>query len=149
MNLTTIILTSVQGLSLIAPFIALYAVNAAKQNNYEKHKKTQKSLFAICIFGVLLLELQIRLSGGSGSLVKDSPYLHTTFFEILLISHIIGAVLTYIIWGILLFKSNNKNKKGLLPGKFTNTHKKFGIITIIGLFYTAITSLIVFIMIHL
>ena len=149
MSITTLILTSVQGLTLIAPFVALYAVKAVRHNNYEKHQKVQKILFYVCILAVLLLELQIRLSGGSGSLVQDSPYLHTTFFEVVLTSHIIGAIITYIIWGILLFRSNNKYKKRVLPGVFSKAHKKIGILTIVGLFYTAITSLIVFIMIHL
>jgi len=149
MGITTIIITSaIQGLTLIAPFIALYAVYFAKQKNYIKHQKIQKILFTICIIAVIMLEIQIRISGGSGSLVQDSSYIDTTFFKVVLTGHIIGSILTYIVWGILLFKSKNRYKKGNLPGGFSKTHKRMGYITVIGLFYTAITSLAVFIMMH-
>jgi uncharacterized membrane protein YozB (DUF420 family) len=138
-----------QLLSIIAPFIALYAVSIAKKKKYIQHLKVQKKLFVVCVIGVIILEVQIKLSGGSGSLVEMSPYLSTTFFKVVLISHIIGSILTYIIWGILLFKSNKKHKKELLPGGFSKSHKKMGYITIIGLFYISITSLIILIMMFL
>ena len=54
-------------LSILAPFIALYAVRLVKQGKFEQHIKIQKNLFYACVLGVILLELTIRFSGGSGS----------------------------------------------------------------------------------
>lgn len=145
--LTSIITTSVLIVTLLAPFFALRAVSFAKKKNYQKHIQIQKRTFWTCIVAVLVLELQIRFGGGSGSLVKDSNFLHTAFFKYTLIFHIIGAVLTYVIWGITLFLANKKFKKRqTLPGKFSNIHKILGYMTIIGLLYTAITALMVYMM---
>ena len=131
-------------ISIAAPFISLYAVSLIKNQGYQTHIKIQKSLFWTCIIGVLLLEVQIRISGGSGSLVSNREYTETVFFKSILITHIIGAVLTYIIWGVTLFKSNHRWKKQkTLPGPFSLTHRKLGYFTIAGLFFTAVTALIV------
>ena len=144
MNITLIIVIGVLILSVIAPFIALYAVSFIKKKEYNRHQKIQKRLFWVCILALLVLEVQIRISGGSGSLVAGGTYTGTTFFKVILIAHIIGAVLTYIIWGITVFLSNKKwKKRKTLPGSFSITHKKLGYIVIIGLFYIAVTAIIV------
>ncbi|MBW7867853.1 MAG: DUF420 domain-containing protein [Brumimicrobium sp.] len=132
-------------LTLVSPFIAVYAVSFAKKGNYKKHIIIQKMLFLVCMAALVVLEIQIRLAGGSGSIAKNGTYYHTTFFKIILIAHIIGAVLTYIVWTLIFIISSFMHaKKGKLPGDFSKTHKLFGKITIFGLFYTAITALIVY-----
>lgn len=147
MNITLIIIVSILILTLLAPFIALYAVSFIKKKDYVKHIKIQKQLFWICIAGVLLLELQIRLSGGSGSLVVNSTYVDSAFFKFILKAHILGAIITYVFWAINIFWSTNKYLKKLtLPGFSSKTHKFLGMLTILGLFYTAVTALIVCIM---
>ncbi|MGV0847809.1 MULTISPECIES: DUF420 domain-containing protein [unclassified Empedobacter] len=143
MSISQIVVYGMLILSIFAPFIALYAVKLVKQGKYEQHIKVQKNLFYACVTGVILLELTIRFSGGSGSLVKVSPYLATTFFHTTLWAHIIGAVLTYIVWAFTIFKSKNQNKKKQLPGRFSTSHRKLGYVVIIGLFYTGITALMV------
>lgn len=131
-------------LSILAPFICIYAISFIKKKNYPKHIKIQKRIFWVCVVGVLILELQIRLSGGSGSLVMNSEYSDSNFFNFILTAHIIGAVLTYIIWAITIFWSNNRFRKKLtLPGFSSKTHKRLGYFSIVGLFYTAFTALIV------
>lgn len=144
MSITFAIILGILTLSILAPFISLYAVSFIKKKDYPTHIKIQKRLFWTCVIAVLILEIQIRVAGGSGSLVSNSAYTGTPFFKSVLTAHIIGAVLTYIIWGITIFTSNKKYKKRkTLPGSFSVTHKRLGFITIIGLFYTAITALIV------
>lgn len=144
MNITFAIIIGMLILSIFAPFIALYAVKLIRKKEYKKHIKIQKTLFWTCVIALIILEVQIRISGGSGSLVANSEYTGTAFFKYTLVAHIIGAVLTYIIWGVTIFVSNTKwKKRKTLPGKFTITHRKLGYITITGLFYTAITALMV------
>lgn len=144
MNITFAIILGILLLSIAAPFISLYAVSLIKKKDYKTHIKFQKRLFWTCVIAVLILEIQIRVAGGSGSLVANSEYTGTTFFKSVLIAHIIGAVLTYIVWGITVFTSHTKwKKRKTLPGSFSITHKRLGLITIAGLFYTAITALIV------
>lgn len=144
MNITFTIVLGMLILSVLAPFISLYAASLIKKKDYKTHIKIQKRLFWTCILALVILELQIRVSGGSGSLVANSDYTKTPFFRSILTAHIIGAVLTYIMWAFTVFVSNKKWKNAqTLPGNFSSVHRKLGYITIIGLFYTAITALIV------
>lgn len=142
--MTFIFILALLILAILAPFIALYAVSLAKKKEYKKHIKIQKTLFWICVTAVLIFEVQLRMSGGSGSLVIHSKYVDTAFFRYLMTAHIVGAVLTYIIWAISIFWSNHKfKKKRTLPGISSRTHRKFAYASIIGLFYTAITAFMV------
>lgn len=143
-NVTLVIIIGMLSLSILAPFLALYAVSFIKKKDYARHIWIQKRLFWTCVVAVLILEIQIRLSGGSGSLVYNDAYVDTPFFRTILTAHIIGAVLTYITWAILIFASSHNWKKSKsLPGPFSVTHKRLGYLTISGLSYTAITALIV------
>ncbi len=146
MDSTILIMTGVLIITLAAPFLVSYAIRFAKAGNYTAHKKIQNITFIICVLGVLVLEGLIRYSGGSGSLSGQSDHSGTSLFSTILIAHIIGAVLTYILWIYLILVSNNKFKKSLLPGSFSVHHKKLGIILFIGLVYTAVTALIVYLM---
>ncbi|MCO5235608.1 MAG: DUF420 domain-containing protein [Chitinophagaceae bacterium] len=146
MNLVLLINIGVLVLTLISPFVSLYAVSFIKKGNYKIHMVIQKRLFLACIISLLVLEGLIRFSGGSGSLVSNSNYVNTSFFKSILSAHIIGAVLTYVVWGVLVFTSNRKYKHSDLPGSFSKLHKNLGYITITGLFYTAVTALMVFLL---
>lgn len=145
MNITIAIMTAVMLLTLISPFGVYYAVRLAKKNDYTGHRKVQNIIFFICVIGVLALEVLIRYSGGSGSLASNSNYYGTEFFTFTLITHIIIAVLTYLLWTVLIILSNRKFQKAL-PGKFSKIHKRIGLIVFIGLLYTAISALAVYLM---
>src|SRR5690625_2333940 len=123
MSFTIFIMTAVMLLTLISPFVVYYGVKLAKKKEYKAHRKIQNIIFYICVLGVLALEVLIRYSGGSGSLASNSEYYGTSFFTITLVSHILVAVLTYLLWAILIIVSNRKFLKDL-PGKFRKTHKR-------------------------
>ena len=145
MDFTFIIITTVLIVTLVAPVFSYYAIKKARQKDFKTHKKIQTIVYAFCIAAVLVLELLIRFSGGSGSMFKDSSHADNPVFKTILIAHIIGAVLTYILWTFLIIKSRRKFQK-TLPGKFSVTHKRLGIIVFIGLVYTGVTALIVYLM---
>ena len=102
-------------------------------------------IFIVCVVGVLALEGLIRSEGGSGSLASSSNFYDTKFFKITLYSHIIVAILSYLLWAILIIISNIKFQKSL-PGKLSKFHKTTGYIIFGGLIYTAITALLVYMM---
>ncbi|MHC5202742.1 DUF420 domain-containing protein [Myroides sp. LJL119] len=143
MNLSLFIMTTVLILTVISPFALYYAQQIAKKKDYSKHRKLQNIIFIVCVIGVLSLEILIRFSGGSGSLASTGKYFGTTFFSLILISHILVAVGSYILWTYLIIVSNRKFKK-TLPGKFSKTHKQIGILIFFGLLYTAITAVMVY-----
>lgn len=115
MDFTFIIITTVLIVTLVAPVFSYYAIKKARQKDFKTHKKIQTIVYAFCIAAVLVLELLIRFSGGSGSMFKDSSHADNPVFKTILIAHIIGAVLTYIVWTFLIIKS---------VGNFKNTSRK-------------------------
>ncbi|MDQ6470594.1 DUF420 domain-containing protein [Flavobacterium sp. LHD-80] len=145
MNATIVIMTAVLLLTLFSPFGVYYGVKIAKKRNYQTHRRIQNITFIICVIGVLALEGLIRSAGGSGSLASQGNYYNTSFFKITLFSHIIIAVLSYLLWTILIVISNIKFQKSL-PGKFSTVHKRLGYVIFGGLIYTAVTALAVYLM---
>lgn len=140
-----IIMTGVMLLTFLAPFAVYYAVTLAKKKEYKKHRKIQNLVFYISVGGVLLLEGLIRYEGGSGSLASQSSYAEHDFYNNFLNAHIIGAVLTYLLWIFLIIISNIKFQKKL-PGKFSSIHKTLGYIVFVGLIYTGATALVIYVM---
>lgn len=138
-------MTAVLLLTLFSPFGVYYGVKIAKKKDYKNHRKIQNIIFIICVIGVLTLEGLINSSGGSGSLASSSNFYNTNFFKITLFSHIIIAILSYLLWTSLIIISNIKYKKSL-PGKLSKFHKGLGYVIFGGLIYTAITSLAVYLM---
>lgn len=145
MDFTVTIMTGVLVITLFSPFGVYYGVKLAKKKNYKTHRKIQNIIFIICIVGVLALEGLINSGGGSGSLASKSVYYDTRFFKYTLFSHIIVAVLSYLLWTVLIIVSNLSFQKKL-PGKLSGFHKKTGYIVFGGLVYTAVTALIVYLM---
>lgn len=138
-------MTAVLLLTLFSPFGVYYGIKIARKKNYRTHRKIQNVIFIVCVFGVLALEGLIRSEGGSGSLASASNFYNTKFFKITLFSHIIVAVLSYLLWTVLIIISNIKFQKSL-PGKLSKFHKTTGYVIFSGLIYTAITALAVYMM---
>lgn len=135
-------------LNIIAPFAVYYAIGLAKRGDFNTHKKIQNIVFLVCVLGVLTLEGLIRVSGGSGSLVENSSYAGTTIFRAILAAHIVGAILTYLLWTFQIISSHRAFGK-TLPGKSSWAHKAIGYLLFFGLCYTAVTAAIVYAMIWL
>lgn len=145
MNFTVIIMTVVLIVTLFSPFGVYYGIKLARKKDYKSHRRVQNIIFFVCVAGVLALEGLINAAGGSGSLASESVYYDTRFFKYTLLSHIIVALLSYLLWFILILISNIVYRKSL-PGKVSGFHKKTGIFIFGGLIYTAVTALIVYVM---
>lgn len=145
MNLSVFVMTAVLFITLASPFGVFYGVKLARQKSYDRHRKIQNLIFLVCVLGVIALEALIKSSGGSGSIAKESVYYSTKFFRYTLFSHIVVAILSYLLWAFLILISNLKFKKSL-PGSLSGFHRKMGYILFGGLVYTAITALIVYLM---
>lgn len=128
-------------INILAPFIMLFSFKQARKKNLSAHKRTQLWLLIICFSAVMALEFNIRIEGGA--LVKGM-YAGTTLYKWILGLHVTGAVLTYIIWAYLAWKSFKQFNVGL-PGKFSNSHKKIGWFICWGMWFTSISALAVYI----
>lgn len=131
--------------TLSAPVITLLAVRLAKAGKLEAHRRMQIIMAVIAVAAVLLLEVQIRLSGGSGSLLNNSPYAGTPLLRWVAVSHISGAILTYILWIWLLIASSRRWRMDL-PGRFSITHRRAGWLVFLGLVFTAVSATAVYFM---
>ena len=144
MNTTSVILIGLLLISLAAPFASLYAVSLIKKRAYKSHRKIQNIIFMTCIAAVVIFEVHLRLSGGSGSLIPENAYTRTAVFKGILFAHIIGAVLTYLLWGWMIFLSNRKYRKIRQSAAFfSKIHRRMGYIAIGGMFYTIASALVV------
>lgn len=144
MNTTSVILLGLLLISIAAPFASLYAVSLIRKKAYQSHRRIQNMIFITCIAAVVIFEVHLRLSGGSGSLIPENSYTGTAVFKGVLVAHIIGAVLTYLLWGWMIFLSNRKYRKiRRSVAFFSKTHRRLGYITIGGMFYTVATALVV------
>ena len=138
-------MTGVLLVTLIAPIICYHAIAKARKSEFNSHKKIQTGVYILCVSSVVVLEILIRASGGSGSISSESSHAHKRIYKTMMIIHIIGAVVTYILWTYLIIKSNRTFQK-TLPGQFSISHKKIGIAVFIGLIYTGVTASIVYLM---
>ena len=129
--------------NVIAPIWAGFAAWLARKREHRRHMKLQLILWATLFVCVLLLEGNIRLSGGSGSLVSGSPYEGTTLLRTVFLLHIGPAVLTYVLW-LYLVVASFRRWHVALPGGFSGRHKKLGKLVILGLVWVAASAAAVY-----
>lgn len=131
--------------SLIAPGVAIYSVRRAKQRRYVQHRNLQLALLAFCWLAVLLLELKIRSSGGSGALIKSAATEYQGMARQLLLIHIGVAVLTYGLWTALVVLSWRRFRTQL-PGAFSRRHRQLGWLIVSGLGFTTISATLMYVL---
>ena len=61
-----VIIVSNLVITVLAPLVAVYAVGLARQGQHTRHLRVQKVLFGVCMSMLVIFELLIRASGGSG-----------------------------------------------------------------------------------
>jgi len=130
-------------LNCVAPFWAVWAARQARAGQVDVHAKAQVALCVLAVGGLFVLEGNIRLSGGSGSLIAPSPYAGTALLKGVFIAHIFPAVFTYIVW-VWLAVVSRRRRDEQLPGAFSRRHRRWGWVIIVGLAWTALSALAVY-----
>lgn len=120
----------------LVPFIFLWSARLARAQS-KKHPVVQGVVIVIVLLAVILFELDVRLSGGSGSLIANSPLAGSPYLTLLLVVHIGFALATYLGWAVLWVKSFRARDKAL-PGTFSARHKTFGRLIFAGTLVTAL-----------
>jgi hypothetical protein len=122
--------------TLLAPLIAFLSFRIRRR---ETHRKVQATLVTVCWLAVLVLEARIRIEGGSGSFIAQAPADLHAWAKRLLLIHISGAVLTYLVWTGLAVTSWRRFGTRL-PGTFSRTHRRLGWVVFGGLCFTAASA---------
>jgi putative membrane protein len=125
--------------TLAAPWAALLGVRLARQQRHELHRRVQLALLLVCWVAVLVLEVRIRLEGGSGSFIRSAAPELQPWARGLLLVHIGFAVLSYLLWTWLVVASWRRFSKAL-PGSFSRLHRRLGWAVFAGLVFDAASA---------
>ncbi|MCW8820591.1 MAG: DUF420 domain-containing protein [Sulfurovum sp.] len=121
------------------PFLIFGAIMLAKKGNYNAHESVQKLLFVISVIVVAFFEYGVRMEGGYKNLMEGSSVSHDYLLYVL-IFHIIISVITLILWVMTLYGAKRYKRQTTLPGLYSQSHKKDGIRTFIGIILTMLTG---------
>lgn len=129
--------------TLATPFILLWAIRLAKQQQLEQHRLVQTLLLVVLLIAVTLFEVDVRLSGGSGSLMKGSSYAGTGLLRGITLAHVLANVVTFFTWLVLVVKSRRRFKTEL-PGGFTPSHRRLGRFVFGGTVFGALSAVVMY-----
>jgi hypothetical protein len=129
--------------TLATPFILVWAIRLAQQRQLEKHRFVQTLLLGVLLVAVALFEVDVRLSGGSGSLMKGSSYAGTGLLRGITLAHVLANVVTFIAWLVLVVKSRRRFN-GALPGSFSASHRRLGRFVLGGTVFGALSAIVMY-----
>jgi hypothetical protein len=126
------------------PVLLTWSFRQARNGHYDTHRRFQAVFLAILLAAVTLFEVDVRLSGGSGSLMRGSSYAGTPGLRMLTLVHVLGAVATFMAWLILLIPSWRRYRQAL-PGTFSKRHRQVGKLVYAGTVFTAVTAVAMYV----
>lgn len=127
------------------PLLIFIAISLAKRKSYNAHAITQSIIFVVSIVVFSYFEYGVRLGGGFDSFMEGSKVSHSYALWVL-IAHIIISVITLVIWFMTLLSARKSTQKQILPGSYSQTHKKAGLQTFVGISLTAFTGVWVYLL---
>lgn len=127
----------------VLPFLVMGAIVLSRKKHYVAHALAQKVIFMVSVIVVTYFEYGVRIGGGFDSFVKDTEVSHSYALYVLLF-HIAIAVVTLVIWAVTIYKAHEANKKKHLPGTSSIEHKKYGMMTFVGIVLTSFTGIWVY-----
>jgi putative membrane protein len=125
--------------TLAAPVVVFISLALVRRGRLDAHRRLQIGLLAVCIAAVLVLELCIRLAGGSGAFLARSGVQQASLVRALLAVHVVSAVATYAAWTWLAVVSHSRFR-GSLPGGFSRRHRQVGRLVHRGLCLVALSA---------
>lgn len=132
--------------TLATPFVVAWGIRFARQRDFRRHRAVQTTLLAVLLVAVALFEVDLRLSGGSGSLMKGSSYAGTGLLRGVLLAHVLANVVTFFTWLVLVVKSWRRFETPELPGTWGATHRRLGRFVFAGLVFGAVSAVVMYVM---
>ena len=130
------------------PLLVGIAIYFARNKKYKLHGMLQTVILVVSALVVGYFEYGVRLGGGYEAFVKNTQVSHDYLFVVLIL-HIIISVLTLGIWASTIFRARSDSAQGGLPGNYSESHKKAGIRTFIGISLTSLTGIWVYLLLFL
>jgi len=116
------------------PFLMFGAITLARAKKYKLHALVQVTLFVVSVIIFTYFEIGVRVGGGFNAFMDGSEVSHNYALYVL-ISHIIVAIVTLILWSITITRSK-KNFK----------HKIYGMFTFLGITATSFSGIWVYLL---
>jgi putative membrane protein len=127
----------------LLPFLVFGAIALTRKKQYNLHVLAQKIIFIVSVVVVGYFEYGVRLGGGFASFVEGSGVSYAYAMYVLLF-HVAIAVSALVIWTYTLFKAQSTYKAATLPGESSHSHKKWGMLTFVGIILTSVTGIWVY-----
>lgn len=128
----------------VIPLILYLSARRARAGRHRLHRNVQCGCLAALTVILILFEVNIRMRGGSQALFLTSSFADTPLLRFTLLGHLAIAVSTYLIWCGLTFVSLRRFGSRL-PGGFSDTHRRLGLLVIAGNVATAITGVLLYV----
>jgi putative membrane protein len=132
----------------LLPILVYGSILLARKKLYKLHSFMQNTIFIISVVVVGYFEYGARKSGGF-SLFMEGSDVNYTYALIVLIAHIIIATLTLLHWVKLIIMANLQFKHKTLPGRNSTTHKLLAAKTFIGIVFTSVSGIWVYILLFI
>ncbi len=127
----------------ILPFILAGSILFAIRKQYALHYRSQIAIFIITVVMVLLFEIGMRIDGGFMTYMEEGV-MSMALFSIFLAVHIAVAVISVILWTIVLYTSFREYKAGVDMVEFARTHKRKSRLLFGGLTFTSVTGVLIY-----
>lgn len=130
---------------ILLPLLTLAAIALAKVKSYKLHQTSQMVIFVVSVIVVSYFEYGVRVAGGFEAFMEGSNTGYTYAFYVLTF-HIAIAITSLIIWIRTIWTARKAIKNNTLPGSASQSHKRAGQITFLGIFLTAFTGIWVYVL---
>lgn len=114
----------------LLPLLMLGAFRHARARRFVAHRNLQVATLALVVVVVVLLELDIRISGGTAQFLARMPA-RATVLRPLLRAHVALASITLLAWLGLAYASWPRLGRSL-PGSFSRRHRQLGLCVFVG-----------------
>lgn len=121
--------------------LLLVSWRAARAKQYRKHKLIQLALAGTLLIAVGLFELDLKLSGGIFALTAASAYAGTVLLNSLIYGHTLVAILSAIIWLVLVVASLRRFPNPPASNDFGATHRFWGRMGMIFMMASGLSAL--------
>lgn len=125
----------------ILPFLLFGGIIFAINKNHEAHYKMQVSTYIFTLVMVVIFEIGMRMSGGFSKHMEDAN-INETFMVGFLIMHILIALVSVVLWTILIYSAVKEYKLKHKP--IVKSHKKLGMIVYGGMTMTSFTGVLIY-----
>ena len=131
----------------VMPVLLFFVARQARRGKHGVHRAWQLALFALMTVAVVMLEVDIRLAGGTAAIAGRAASTSSGMVRTLLLVHIAVACATWLSWLGLLILSNRRFRetRRRLPGQFSRAHRRLGWATIVGAIFNAASGTVLYV----